>query len=89
MLRELLADDRGVYLMQFAGAWAEDVEFVLARVTTPLERKQWAEAFASTRHAWSAAWAGADGPGWTLSDDLADEDPRARAAAERLAQDRG
>jgi hypothetical protein len=88
LLGELMSYDRA-FGLGFDEAFDEDIEFVCARVGNPLERKQWAEAFASTRHAWSAAWAGADGPGWRLSDDLADEDTQAHAAAERLAQERG
>jgi hypothetical protein len=72
LLGALLRDDRDVYGFGFSAVWAEDVEFVLARVGNPLERKQWREAFEATRSTWAAAWAGVDGPGSRLSADLAD-----------------
>jgi hypothetical protein len=88
MLRELMSYDRA-FGLGFDEAFDEDSEFVCARVGNPLERKQWSQAFASTRSTWAAAWAGVDGPGSRLSDDLADEDTQARASAERFAQERG
>jgi hypothetical protein len=71
LLAELLLEDRDRWAAPFDVAWADDLAFVLGRLSAT-ERQSWQEVFEDTRDAWQAAWSDALGPGVGLGAELAD-----------------